>query len=93
MKSAVGVYYFLLIDTPNCYIVFEWMDDSRAHCWATKSLRKENGICTTYQTEKIKDIWNVVKNASIGKYYSSSYNCNIWCDRVLSELGYSGADT
>lgn len=61
IKSAVGVHHFLLIDIPNCYIVFEWMDDSRAHFWDKKSLRKENGICTTYQTEKIKDVWNVVK--------------------------------
>ena len=28
-----------------------------------------------------------------GKYYNTSYNCNIWCDRVLSELDYSDADT
>ena len=29
----------------------------------------------------------------MGKTYSKNYNCNHWCDRVLHELGYNGADS
>lgn len=83
---SFGVHHFIVVDTPDWYLIYEWMDDSRAHCCAAKSMKKENGICRTFGTEKIKDVWNAVKNATIGKSYSSNYNCNHWCDRVLHEL-------
>ena len=88
---SFGVHHFIVLDTPEWYLIYEWMDDSRAHCCAAKSMMKGNGICTTYQTEKVEDVWNAVKKATIGKSYSSNYNCNHWCDRVLHELGYSQA--
>lgn len=90
---SFGVHHFLILDTPNWYCVYEWMDDDRAHCGVTKSLRKENGRCQTYQRENIKDVWLAVKKATMGKTYSKNYNCNHWCDRVLHELGYNGADS
>lgn len=90
---SLGVHHFLILDTEYWYYVYEWMDDSRAHVGVTKSLRNENGLCTEYQRENIKDVWEAVKNATLGKNYSSDYNCNHWCDRVLHQLGYKGADT
>ena len=30
--SALGVQYFLILDIPRHWVVYEWMDDSYAHC-------------------------------------------------------------
>ena len=34
------------------------------------------------------EVWDAVQKATLGKKYSEEYNCNIWCDKVMSYFGW-----
>ena len=33
------------------------------------------------------EVLDAVQKATLGKKYSEEYNCNIWCDKVMSYFG------
>ena len=65
------------------------MDDSYAHCCKCKKIKGKNGFCKNFGEYKMSKVWDAVKKCTIGKKYSSSYNCNIWCDKVMAYLGWN----
>ena len=87
--SALGVHHFLILDIPGYWVVYEWMDDSYAHCCRCKTIKGKNGFCFNFGEYKMSEVWDAVKKATLGKKYSKEYNCNIWCDKVMSYLGWN----
>eukprot|EP00483_Globobulimina_turgida_P004586 UN04595 len=95
--NASGVHHFILVNVPDSdkWKVHEWLDTkdyvegiySNRRSYACESVKGYK--CHELGTHTLDEVNNAVRYATSGSSYSSSKNCNDWCEQVASQLGWN----
>ena len=84
---GLGVHHLVRFDLPSDskrnWVVFEWMG-SGLKSYACDSISTNN--CIYLGKYYLKDVYRAALEASKGKSYSSSYNCNHWVENFAWKL-------
>lgn len=87
---GLGAHHAIVVgDIGGKWRVFEWGTGPNKwnSFYACDNIRGNN--CISLGKHKLADVYRAATAASSGVAYSSSYNCNIWTERVARALGHN----
>ena len=84
---GLGVHHGIVVHVPSLdkFVVYEWGNDG-AEFYACAKIGGQK--CMDLGQHTLDEVYNAAWEASNGRSYSTSYNCNHWIETVAYKLGH-----